>query len=226
MKFTTRLLPCLTILSCLYCTTVFSQPGGFADTTKLDKPISVLNDKLSFSFPTGAINSPRVADIMAANPNMNRETRVIIDDGGKRLVFFAQELYAFGGNKLFDEISKEVEPEFDFQRKILSDSDSVLAILSTPTRFDSTATAILVSSLLVRSPDNTVSRVDVYINPDAWALKEEYIRLTQTVFKTMVKGKRADQPECKRRELYNIRNEQQIRLQATQKLLCNGRREI
>ncbi len=190
MKFSVKQAGLLLTLFLVSRTNVYSQAGGLADTTKLEKTLSILNDKLSFSFPASAINSPRVADIMAADPNVNRETRIIIDDGTRRLVFFAQELYAFGGNKLFDEISKETEPEYDFQRRILSDNDSVLAILSTPARFDSTGAAILVNSLLIRSPDNTVSRVDVYINPDAWSLKEEYVRLTENVFKTMVKGNR------------------------------------
>jgi hypothetical protein len=190
MKFIIRLSACLSFLFLVTSTPVLSQGGGLADTTKLEKKLSILNDKLVFSFPATATNSPRVADIMAADPNVNKETRIIADNGAMRLVFFAQELYAFGGNKLFEEISKEIEPDYDFQRKILSENDSVLAILSTPTRFDSTGTAILVNSLLVRSPDNTVSRIDVYINPDAFALKDEYVRLTENVFKTMTKGNR------------------------------------
>lgn len=190
MKFSVKQVGLFLIASLASHQFVYSQAGGLADTTRLEKTISILNDKVSFSFPAGAINSPRVADIMAADPNVNKETRIILDNGSMRLVFFAQELYAFGGPKLFDEISKELEPEFDFQRKILSDNDSVQAILSTPARFDSTAAAILVNSLLVRSPDNTVSRIDVYINPDAWSLKEEYVRLTENVFKTLVKGNR------------------------------------
>ncbi|HEV7781752.1 MAG TPA: hypothetical protein VGO58_10840 [Chitinophagaceae bacterium] len=189
MKFSVKQASLLLIVFLASNKIVYSQGGGLADTTKLEKKISILNGKVFFDFPTGAINSPRVADIMAADPNVNKETRVIVDNGSIRLVFFAQELYVFGNN-LFGEISKENEQEYDFQRKILSENDSVQAILSTPTRFDSTAAAILVNSLLVRSPDNTVSRIDVYINPDGWALRGEYARLTENVFKTMTKGNR------------------------------------
>jgi hypothetical protein len=187
---TMRFLTTLAFFSLVTATPAISQSLGFADSTKLEKKLSILNDKVSFSFPANAVNSPRVADIMATDPNINRETRIIVDNGSMRLVFFAQELYAFGGNKLFDEISKELEPDYDFQRKILSENDSLLAILSTPTRFDSTSSAILINSLLVRSPDNTVSRTDVYINAEAFAMRDEYVRLTENIFKTMAKGSR------------------------------------
>ncbi len=182
---------------------VFSQSASMADTTKLQKHITILNNKVFFDFPAAAVVSPRVADIMAADPNENKETRIIIDNGKIRLVFMAQELFALSGKTLFEDISKEVEPDFDFARKVLFDSDSVLAILSTPTLFDSTANAILVNSLLIKSPDHTVSRIDVYINPDAFLLRNEYVRLSENIFKTISKGARRINLDAKE-ESYKI----------------------
>ena len=68
--------------------------GQTPDPNNGTKRISILNGKYSFEFPAAAVVSPRVADIMAADPNANRETRVIWDKGDMRLVIFAQELYA------------------------------------------------------------------------------------------------------------------------------------
>lgn len=167
-----------------------AQTSRLADTTKLDKKLSILNDKYILSLPAEAVNSPRVADIMAADPNINKETRIIVDNGTMRLVLFAQELFALGGNKLFEDISKEIEPEYDFQRKIFSESDSLLLVLSTPTRFDTAINAILVNSLLVKSPDNTVSRIDAYINPEAYTIKDDYTQLAEKIFRTIAKGNR------------------------------------
>lgn len=181
----------------------YSQPISMADTTKLEKNITILNNKLFLNFPAAAVASPRVADIMAADPNENKETRIIIDNGKMRLVFFAQELFAFSGKTLFEDISKEAEPDFDFRRKVIADKDSLLSILSTPAKFDSTGTAILVNSLLVKSPDNTVSRIDAYINPDAYSMKDEYIRLTENIFTTISKGTRRINLEP-REETYKI----------------------
>jgi hypothetical protein len=144
-----------------------------------------------------------VADIMSADPNENKETRIIIEHGKMRLVFFAQDLFSLGSKNMYADLIKQVEPDFDFERKILIDSASLFSILSTPSLFDSTQTAILVNSLLVRSPDNTVSRIDAYINPDAWAMKDAYIKLTEKVFKTLSIGTRAI-PLNARTETYKI----------------------
>jgi len=186
MKFSKKSAFILLVIFLSGATTSFAQ----SDTVKLDKHIPILNHKYFFDFPAAAMVSPRVADIMAADPNENKETRIIMDNDKMRLVFFAQELFAHGGSTLFADISGQIEPDFNFQRKVLSDSDSLMAILSTPTLFDSTASAILVNSLMVKSPDNTVSRIDVYINPEAYSKKEEYVKLSEAIFKTIIKGTR------------------------------------
>ncbi len=163
---------------------------GLADTTRLEKKISVLNKKVFIDVPAAAIVSPRVADIMAADPNENRETRIIADWGKMKLVLFAQELYALSGSTLFEDMSKQVEPDFDFQRKVLKDNDSLISVISTPTLFDTSANGILVNSLLIKIQDNSVCRIDAYINPEAYVQKDEFIRLTEDIFKTISKGTR------------------------------------
>ena len=169
----------------------FCQGQGITDSTRLEKRLPVLNKKIYFDFPANAIVSPRVTDIMAADPNENRETRIIADWVNMKLVIFAKELFALSGKTLFEDISKEVEPDFDFQRKILTDNDSIISVLSTPTLFDSTANGILINSFLVKTPDNTVCRIDAYINPAAYSMKDQFISLTESIFKTISKGTRS-----------------------------------
>jgi hypothetical protein len=168
----------------------YGQGISLSDTTKLDKKISILNDKAFINFPKNAVITPRVADIMAADPNENRETRIFVDNDNRRLVFFAQELFVLGDNKLLAELSKQVEPDFDFERKMLFDNNSVFGVISTPSLFDSTSAAIIVNSLTVKMPDNTVFRIDAFINPEAFSLKEEYVKLTENIFKTFSAGSR------------------------------------
>lgn len=180
-----------------------SQVPSFADSTAPGKQLSILNNKYYFVFPSTAKITPRVADIMAADPNINRETRIMLEKGNQKLVFFAQELFALSGKALFEEISKENEPEFNFNRKIIFDEDSVLAILSTPSRFDSASPAILINSLLIKSPDNTVSRVDAFISPEAFPARNEYIKRTEDIFRTISKGIRRVKLEP-REESYKI----------------------
>ncbi|MBK8139684.1 MAG: hypothetical protein IPK57_00745 [Chitinophagaceae bacterium] len=182
--------------------TVFSQTG-LSDTTRLEKQISILNGKAYASFPASAVVSPRVADIMAADPNENKETRIIFDIGNMKLVLFAQELFSLSGDRLFEDISKEEEPSFNFRRKELTNSDSFITVLSTPALFDTSAGAILVNSLLIKSPDNTVALIDAYININAFYLKDEFSKLTENIFKTLTKGNRRISLEAKE-ETYKI----------------------
>jgi hypothetical protein len=176
----------LTLLLSAFFQTTFGQ--GLKD-IKLDNKQSILNNKAFFNFPTAAKNEARATDIMSTDHNINQETRIVLDIDTMRLVFFAQELYLFGDNNLFNEVSKE-KSNLNFKSKILTDKDQIFSILSTPTVFDSTKNAILVNSLLVKTEDNSVFQINAYINPDAYKLKDDFVKLTEQVFETLTKGTR------------------------------------
>ena len=53
---------------------------------------------------------------MAADPNENKETRIIFDIGNMKLVLFAQELFSLSGDRLFEDISKEEELKIYLKR--------------------------------------------------------------------------------------------------------------
>lgn len=156
---------------------------------KLDNKQSILNNKAFFNFPTAARNEARTADIMSTDFNINQETRIVYDSDKMKLVFFAQELYFFGEKDLFKQIS-EGKNKVPFKHKILTDKNDIQTILSTPEGFDSTKSAILVNSLMVKMPDNTLFRISAYINPEAYRSKDEYIKLTEQVFASISNGTR------------------------------------
>jgi hypothetical protein len=139
----------LTAISALTFPTASAQN---LDTIKIDSKLSVLNDRAFFKFPTNATNIKRGVDIMSADPNANEETRIVLDIGDMRLVFFAQELFAFGDKELLTTISNQNVKD-ERTTKILADKDSLQSILSTPIKFDTTRNAILVNSLVVRTQD-------------------------------------------------------------------------
>src|SRR5690606_29821135 len=68
--------------------------------------------------------------------------------------------------------------------------DSLLSVLVTPTKFDSTENAILVNNLYVRTQDKTVFVIGAYINPDAFKNKDEFQRVSERVFASLTKGNR------------------------------------
>jgi hypothetical protein len=192
----------LTILLAVFITST-ALHSQTLENIKLDNKQSILNNKVFFYFPTSAINEKRGVDIMSADPNENEETRIVFDNGDMRLVFFAQELFTLADNDLFHTISRQNE-KAQFQTKILTDKDSLLSILSTPTKFDSTKNAILVNSLLVKTQDNSLFRINAYINPSSYKIKDKYQELTESVFSSLTKGTRKTNLAARqeKREIY------------------------
>lgn len=174
------------LLLFLYAGLIFAHQ---IDTISLTQKLPVLNKRAFFKFPAKAANIARSGSIMSADPNQDVETRIILDTGKMRLVFFAQELYKFAGGDFVDEI-KTAPAEANKKQQVLINKNNVLAVLSTPVIFDSTKSAILVNTLLVKTKDSTIFRVDAYINPAGYAHRTEFIRLAEKVFATLQIGPR------------------------------------
>lgn len=167
---------------------LLAQVTPALENTPLTNRQSVLNNKAFFSFPKAVVNTARGTDIMAPGPNENEETRLLLDNGDKRLVFFAQELYSLSNRDMFLQALTQQDKRFDFKKKILTDKDSLLSILSSPSKFDTGQQAMLVNSLLVKTQDHSVFRIDAFINPEAYKNRAAYQKLSEKVFATLSKG--------------------------------------
>lgn len=176
------------ILACslLLASNTFSQRP---DTMQLDNPLPVLNGKAVFSFPKKAKNIQREVDIMSADRNANEETRIILDIDDMRMVFFAQELFALGEDGLFEKISADNQKD-GLTSRVLTDRNRFYSVLSTPTSLDSTQDAILLNSLIVKTPDNTLFRMYALINPAAYKWKDQFQKLSERVFQSLAPGTR------------------------------------
>lgn len=174
---------------CLFLLPAF-QPVYSQDiaTLSLETEQSLLNDRLTLKFPAIARNESRQADVMAAGPDANNETRILMDIGNKRMVFFAEELFATGTDKLAEELQAIEAPSVRYQAK--QGADGLLTVLVTPTRFDSAAEAIRIASLYLKTRNHTVVRVSAYINPAAFQEREACSRLAGRIFETREAGNR------------------------------------
>lgn len=157
----------------------------------LNNQQSLLKDRIYLNFPDSAKNVARPVDIMSHDPNAEKETRIVFDNGNQRLVFFAQDLFVLANEKLFKTLKSENNEHFEFKRSEIKNDPEIIAIQSTPTKWDDTQGAILINSLTVMTKDSALLRIDAYINPEAYkAQKEDYIQLTKAVFKTVKNGTR------------------------------------
>jgi len=158
--------------------------------TGQSKVISMLNGRFSFVFPDSAKTQARGVDIMAADPNENNETRVIYDIGSKRIVFFAEDLLVKSGDNLEAKLKEEATGEYPLTIKKKDNSDSSICYEITPQKFNDKDQAILINSLVIKNPDNTLSKLSVYINSDAYADKTTFDKITAQVFLSFKKGRR------------------------------------
>ncbi|TAF64586.1 MAG: hypothetical protein EAZ55_11030 [Cytophagales bacterium] len=191
--------PILTLLFIVLFQAAFAQTFN---KTKLDNKQSILNDKVFLYFPSEAKNEPREANIMAADYNINEETRIVLDIDKKKLVVFAQELYLLADDNFFAEISED-KTSSSVQWKILTKTNELQSILATPTSIDESKEVALINTLLVKTKDNAIFRIDAYINADAYSTKSEFIQLSERIFQTLANGTRKNELSA-REETFNI----------------------
>jgi hypothetical protein len=172
------------------------------DSLKLSNKLSILNNRVFLEFPATAANIIRSPGIMSTDPNQEQETRIILDIDKMRLVFYAQELYKFSNRDFYTDVVSD-KNEIKSKYEILVNKKGFLSIQCTPTVFDSTKSAILINSLLVKTKDNTIIRIDAYINPIAFNDRGKFIELTKRVFGTLQSGSRINDKN-KREEVANI----------------------
>lgn len=162
---------------------------------------SILKDRVYLTFPDSAKNIARPVDIMSHDPNAEKETRIVFDNGNERLVFFAQELFVLANENLFKTLKSENDENFEFEYTEIKNSSEIIAIQAIPTKWDDTKGGILINSLTVMTKDSTLIRIDAYINPDAYKeQKENYIELTKSVFNTIKNGTRLNNLEARTEE--------------------------
>jgi hypothetical protein len=154
----------------------------------LNNKQSILNDRAFFMFPEKAANIGRNANLMAADPNRNAETRIVFDTAGMRMVFFAQEIFSYSHEPLLTVAAKDDRD--DFKSRLLNNSDSLVSVLSTPLRFDTAQSAIIVNSLLVKTADDKLFRISAYITSASFNYKDQFQKLSERIFSTLEKGSR------------------------------------
>ena len=152
--------------------------------------MSMLNDRFSFVFPDSAKNQARGVNIMSADPNQNNETRVVYDIGSKRLVFFAEDLLVKSVENLETKLKNEVTNDFPLSVQKKDNLDSSICYRITPQKFNDKEQAILINALIIKNPDNTLSKFSAYINPEAFKDKTSFDKIVEQVFSSFKKGNR------------------------------------
>jgi|GEM_PF-614827 len=185
-----------TIIICLLFICIGNGQGNLRiSDLKLDKKFEVLKGRACLNFPDKAFELPRESGIMGPATNPYLETRIIFDTGDCRMVFLAQEMFVRGNSDTVLAIGKlnEQNKKYTCKAKTLTNTGKLFSVLSTPIVYpDSASGATVINSLMAKTEDGTLFRVQVYINPSGYKQKQEFIKLSENICKTLSPGTRSN----------------------------------
>lgn len=131
----------------------------------------LLGGHVAAQFPATATQEARGHSIMAAANPVEEETRIVINDGDKRVVVMTYELFATVDKSFEKAVRKEVKQFFSSgaaytvaPKKI---GDFARAFVMKPDKLDGTQGANLVLGAYLAHPDGTAQFVAFYANPEA-----------------------------------------------------------
>ena len=144
-------------------------------------------------------------------------TMINVDIQGMRMMFVAQELFAYASGD-FLAAAEKAETRFfrhpHFKSLLLVNKDAMTAVLSTPLAMDATKPGVLIQDLLVRAGDQSVFRISVYMEGPFDQQKEQVLQLSENIFKTLTPGNRRlnNTKRTERWPIYNSKKELMITL--------------
>jgi hypothetical protein len=127
--------------------------------------IDLLNHRITVALETKPNIEPRSASIMGAPEPNETETRVVCEDGDKKMVVMAWELFKRAGDDYSAEARKYIGGWFESQKTEMEPwAMEPNAIGGLATKPDASAEAILYGACLYRHKDGTVQLVGVFFN--------------------------------------------------------------
>jgi len=159
----------------------------------LNQKISILNDRMFLSCPDSAFVMTRAGGETSAQTNLEKETRIYFDNENLRMVIYAQEMYCYTVLDLFSYLEKEYSMDRNYNQlpgavQIISEDSSRIAISATPCRFDQQSNTFLLNTLWVQNSDSMLVKMDVYLNALAMPYWEDYLYLTERIFRSIEFG--------------------------------------
>lgn len=179
----------LRTISVLFATLAITAAPVMAFSDSLAQELSILSDRFHLTFPAEARNEARSVDIMSAPPGEEEETRIVLDQGEERMVFFARELGILGTHDLADDWVRELgRSGLACKAEPLAGNRAV--VVYGPEQVTMGSEAIFLSGLLVQCADGLLVNLQVYMNPKARERLADQQALVDRIFATYRSGTR------------------------------------
>lgn len=171
------------------------------------QPMQLLGDRLRIRMPEGSEILARPVNVMAAEVPTEEETRVVLDQGDKRLVLMAYEGFRTAGPTFLEELNKTEK------HSLLVERDSFRVYQSEAEPVKVSEEAVRVTSAWVVNSDNTVQLVVAYANPAAAANMPEVQQLFGQALKTLEPGQKRLLTEARMQRLGIYSDSQEVVVQ-------------
>jgi len=154
-------------------------------------PVDLISKRLTIEMPKGSKIEGRGYNIMSAPEPDTKETRVVFDDGNKRLVLMAGEIFKTAGEKFEEEAVEALRTWGEYEKtKFTTRKIGEGTIIGIPDSYNTEDEAILYSAVFVKNFDNTVLRLAVYFNPEFHKANAIAQALTEKIIKSIKPGSR------------------------------------
>lgn len=168
------------------------EEEGVAPAASSGPPAEVLAGHLKVELPSGAIDAPRQASIMAAPQSSTDETRIVLEGGGPegmaKFVMMVTELYLLGSGDLKADAAKLAARG---EKAVELRGARLPTFVFEPSSFDPLPDRpLFILGGVVSHPDGTLQEVEFFILPEMAASRKEYADRARAVLSTFAPGKR------------------------------------
>ena len=164
--------------------------GGFESLSLASAPTSLLDDRLTMVTLDGLSDMARPRSVMEAPAAEQGETRLFLENGGKKLVVFVEELFKRPGADFAAAVKKFDKEDGPVKQGAFA-LGGLPAIAIVPERLVATSEAVLALRVYVATPDDTVERVTFYVSPSVIDQGAGCPALARKMALTLKPGRRA-----------------------------------
>ena len=168
---------------------ILVSPAALAEETA---SFDLLNKRIAISMPKGAKAEARGHSIMGAPESNESETRIVFQDGEKKMVVMAWELFKSAGANYTEEVPKALKEWSESEAtpfKISKVSELVTAGI--PEKPNADDEAILHAAAFVRHKDDSIQRIAIYFNEEFNKTPARCTELASMVLTSVNSGERS-----------------------------------
>ncbi len=165
------------------------------ETVSFDTVYPLLNDRLSIKMPSDTINRSLLYNgIMGTKDDSNNKTYLNLVNNAQSLLVEVEELYFYSTGDLNADanifINEYLKSEKIHNISEVTTAGDIQYISLQPTEISTTSDTAIINSTIVTLADNTLVRINFYVNQATIAINDNYVDVIYDIINTIESGTR------------------------------------